>query len=82
MGQNNKKGHVRSKKQFTTKGMGVHPEMMSPRKLVELGKVEEGAIYRSSKVAKSIVFNEVPVTSFKIRSFWECFICDIPTMHA
>ena len=53
-----------------------------PESLLSLERLEEGAIYRSSKVAKSVVFNEVPVTSFKIRSFWECFICDILTMHA
>lgn len=44
-----------------------------PESLLSLERLEEGAIYRSSKVAKSIVFNEVPVTSFKIRSFWEWF---------
>lgn len=53
-----------------------------PESLLSLERLEEGAIYRSSKVAKSIVFNEVPVTSFKVRSFWECFICYILTMHA
>lgn len=47
-----------------------------------LERLELGPFFQKQQMAKSIVFSEVPVTSFKIRSLWECFICDILTMHA